>query len=164
MENQTKKKPAANNELMIKEGDEAPDFELQSHDGGTVKLSNYRGKWVVLYFFPKAFTSGCTRETQEFARTWEEFEKIGAVVLGISTDTVSTQKRFAEKYGVKFKLLSDHEKKVSQSYGVLRPTGTAERVTFIVDPSGKVVKVLSRIKPEEHPIKALEFIKKAASQ
>ncbi len=122
---------------MVNESEEAPDFELQSHDGGeTVRLSSYRGgRWVVLYFFPKAFTSGCTRETQEFARLWGEFEKLGVVVLGISTDSVSTQRRFAEKYGVKFKLLSDSEKRASQAYGVLRPTGgTAERVTFIINP------------------------------
>ena len=144
---------------MVNEGEEAPDFELQSHDGEVVKLSSYRGKWVVLYFFPKAFTSGCTRETQEFARLWDEFGKLGVVVFGISTDSVSTQKKFAEKYGVKFKLLSDSERRVSQAYGVLRPTGTAERVTFIISPEGKVAKVIRRVKPEEHPAKALEFLR-----
>ena len=147
---------------MVAEGEEAPDFELQSHDGETVKLSNYRGRWVVLYFFPKAFTSGCTRETQEFARLWDEFERLGVVVFGISTDSVSTQRKFAEKYGVKFKLLSDSEGRVSQAYGVLRPTGTAERVTFIISPEGKVVKVIRRVKPEEHPVRALEFLKQSA--
>ncbi len=91
----------------------------------------------MLYFFPKAFTSGCTRETQEFTRLWDEFEKLGVTVLGISIDSVSTQRRFAEKYGVKFKLLSDSQKRVSQAYGVLRPTGTAERVTFIINPEAR---------------------------
>ncbi len=122
---------------MVNEGEEAPDFELKSHDGETIRLSNYRGRWIVLYFFPKAFTSGCTRETQEFTRLWDEFEKLGVVVLGISTDPASTQRKFAEKYGVKFKLLSDSEKRASQVYGVLRPTGTAERTTFIINPEAR---------------------------
>ena len=77
---------------MVAEGEDAPDFELQSHTGETIRLSDYRGRWVVLYFFPKAFTSGCTRETQEFARLWNEFEIRGVTVFGISTDTVDTQK------------------------------------------------------------------------
>jgi len=143
---------------MVAEGEDAPDFELQSHDGEAIRLSNYRGKWVVLYFFPKAFTSGCTRETQEFARLWNDFEGRGITVFGISTDTVSTQRRFAEKYGVKFKLLSDHNKDVSRAYGVLRLTGTAERVTFIISPEGKVAKVIKNVKPEEHPIRVLEYL------
>ncbi|BDR91044.1 peroxiredoxin [Vulcanisaeta souniana] len=146
---------------MVNEGEEAPDFELKSHDGETIRLSNYRGRWIVLYFFPKAFTSGCTRETQEFTRLWDEFEKLGVVVLGISTDPASTQRKFAEKYGVKFKLLSDSEKRASQVYGVLRPTGTAERTTFIINPEGKVAKVIRRVKPEEHPAKALEFLRQS---
>ncbi|MFP3281173.1 MAG: redoxin domain-containing protein, partial [Vulcanisaeta sp.] len=78
--------------------------------------------------------------------------------FGISTDTVSTQRRFAEKYGVKFKLLSDHNKDVSRAYGVLRPTGTAERVTFIISPEGKVAKVIKNVKPKEHPVRVLEYL------
>ncbi|PLC63163.1 peroxiredoxin [Vulcanisaeta sp. EB80] len=143
---------------MVAEGEDAPDFELQSHDGEAIRLSNYRGKWVVLYFFPKAFTSGCTRETQEFARLRNEFEIRGVTVFGISTDTVDTQKKFAEKYGVKFKLLSDHGKDVSRRYGVLRPTGTAERVTFIISPEGKIAKIIRNVKPEEHPVRVLEYL------
>ncbi|MFB6471174.1 MAG: peroxiredoxin [Vulcanisaeta sp. AZ3] len=144
---------------MPNEGEEAPDFELESHDGNKVRLSDYRGKWVILYFFPKAFTSGCSRETQEFAITWDEFERLGAIVFGISTDTVSTQKKFAEKYGAKFKLLSDHNKEVSRIYGVLRRTGTAERVTFIINPEGKIAKIIRNVKPEEHPKIALEYLR-----
>lgn len=143
---------------MPNEGEEAPDFELPDQDGNKVKLSDYRGKWVVLYYFPRAFTSGCTREIQEFVKLWSEFSRLGVEVFGISVDSVSTQKRFAEKYGAKFKLLSDKERSVSRSYGVLRPTGTAERVTFIINPEGKIAKVIRNVKPEEHPRKALEYL------
>ena len=144
---------------MVTEGEEAPNFELNDHNGNVVKLSDYRGKWVILYFFPKAFTSGCTTETREFSRLWDEFEKMGVTVFGISTDSVETQRKFAEKYGVRFRLLSDHDKATARAYGVLRATGTAERVTFIINPEGKVVKVIRGVKPNEHPIKALEYLK-----
>ncbi len=147
--------------FMVTEGELAPDFELDGHDGERVRLSGYRGRWVVIYFFPKAFTPGCTLETQEFSKLWNEFSRYGVVVLGVSTDSVGTQRRFAEKHKVVFKLLSDSKGEVSKKYGVLRPTGTAERVTFIVDPDGKVVKVIKNVKPDEHPAKALEYIKEA---
>ncbi|WP_069808355.1 peroxiredoxin [Vulcanisaeta thermophila] len=146
---------------MPNEGEEAPDFEALDQDGNRVRLSDHRGKWVVLYFFPKAFTPGCTRETQEFSTLWNEFAKLGVEVFGISVDSVNTQRRFAERYGVKFKLLSDKDKSISRAYGVLRSTGTAERVTFIINPDGKVAKVIKDVKPEEHPRKALEYLSKA---
>ncbi|WP_291765932.1 peroxiredoxin [Caldivirga sp. UBA161] len=144
---------------MVKEGEEAPNFELKDNNGGVVKLSDYRGRWIVLYFFPKAFTSGCTIEAREFSRLWDEFEEMSVIVLGISTDPVETQRKFAEKYGVRFKLLSDYDKSVSKAYGVLRATGTAERVTFIINPEGKIVKVIKGVKPNEHPLKALEYLR-----
>ncbi len=147
--------------LMVTEGELAPDFELDGHDGERVRLSGYRGRWVVIYFFPKAFTPGCTLETQEFSKLWNEFSRYGVMVLGISTDSVGTQRRFAERHKVGFKLLSDSKGEVSKKYGVLKPTGTAERVTFIADPDGKVVKVIKNVKPDEHPAKALEYIKEA---
>lgn len=78
---------------MVSEGDDAPNFQLRDHEGNLVKLSDYRGKWVVLYFFPKAFTPGCTLETKEFSRLWNNFEELGVIVFGISTDNVETQRR-----------------------------------------------------------------------
>ncbi|MGC8571623.1 MAG: peroxiredoxin [Caldivirga sp.] len=144
---------------MVSEGDDAPNFQLRDHEGNLVKLSDYRGKWVVLYFFPKAFTPGCTLETKEFSRLWNNFEELGVIVFGISTDNVETQRRFADKYGVRFKLLSDEDGSVAKAYGVLRPTGTAERVTFIINPEGKVVAIIRNIKANEHPVKALEYLK-----
>lgn len=143
------------------EGEEAPDFELESHDGSKVKLSDYRGRWVILYFFPKAFTPGCTRETKEFTALWDELEKLGTMVFGISTDTVDTQRRFAERYGVKFKLLSDHSKEVTRKYGVLGLVGLAERVTFIIGPDGKIMKIIRNVRPDEHPKRALEYLRQA---
>jgi len=137
----------------------APDFKLISHDGTEVRLSELRGRYVVLYFYPKAFTSGCTLETQEFSKLWDDFERMGVIVLGISTDSPETQRRFAEKYGVRFKLLSDRGGDVARLYGVLRPTGSAERVTFIVDPEGKVVRVIRNVRPDEHPRIAMNYLR-----
>lgn len=149
---------------MVNEGEEAPDFELPDQDNNKVRLSEYRGRWVILYFFPKAFTPGCTIETKEFSSLWNEFNKLGVEVFGISVDSVSTQRRFAAKYGAQFKLLSDKEKSVSRAYGVLRPTGTAERVTFIINPEGKVAKVIKNVSPGEHPRKALEYLSTVLKQ
>ncbi len=151
----------------LKEGDPAPDFELPAHDGSMVRLSDFKGKIVVLYFYPRAMTSGCTREAQRFNELLEEFEKNGAVVLGVSNDPVDKIKRFADKLGLKFKLLSDAENKVIEEYGVLRRRGdkvSANRVTFIISPDGRIVKILKNIRPaEKHADLALEEVKKLRS-
>lgn len=148
---------------MVKVGEVAPDFEVAAHTGERVRLSSLRGKIVVLYFYPKAMTSGCTREGQRFNELLGEFERLGAVVLGISTDSVEDNKKFAELQGFKFKLLCDVDKSVSKSYGVLKETGTAERVTFIIDREGIVRSVLMNIKPaERHADEALEAVKRLA--
>ncbi len=151
----------------LKEGDPAPDFELPAHDGSMVRLSDFKGKIVVLYFYPRAMTSGCTREAQRFNELLEEFEKHGAVVLGVSNDPIDKIKRFADKLGLKFKLLSDAENKVIEEYGVLRRRGdkvSANRVTFIISPDGRIVKILKNIRPaEKHADLALEEVKKLRS-
>lgn len=151
----------------LKEGDPAPDFELPAHDGSVVRLSDFKGKIVVLYFYPRAMTSGCTREAQRFNELLEEFEKHDAVVLGVSNDPVDKIKRFADKLGLKFKLLSDAENKVIEEYGVLRRRGdkvSANRVTFIISPDGRIVKILKNIRPaEKHADLALEEVKKIRS-
>ena len=151
----------------LKEGDPAPDFELPAHDGSMVRLSDFKGKIVILYFYPRAMTSGCTREAQRFNELLEEFEKNGAVVLGVSNDPVDKIKRFADKLGLKFKLLSDAENKVIEEYGVLRRRGdkvSANRVTFIISPDGRIVKILKNIRPaEKHADLALEEVKKLRS-
>ncbi len=146
----------------------APDFELSAHDGSTVKLSGLRGKIIVLYFYPRAMTSGCTREAQRFNELLDEFEKHGAIVLGVSNDPIDRVKRFAEKLGLRFKLLSDPDNKVIEKYGVLRRRGdrvSANRVTFIITRDGRIAKILRNIRPaEKHADLALEEVKKLSSQ
>ena len=147
----------------LKPGSRAPDFELTAHDGSKVRLSELRGRPVVLYFYPRAMTPGCTRETVRFNELLPEFEKLGVVVLGVSTDPVDRNARFAEKHGVKFKLLSDVEGKVAEAYGVLRRGKqlSAERVTFIIDSDGVVREVIMGVRPaEKHAELALEAVGK----
>ncbi|GAB6148407.1 peroxiredoxin [Stetteria hydrogenophila] len=145
---------------------EAPDFELPAHDGSTVRLSSLRGRVVVLYFYPRAMTPGCTRETARFNELLGEFEKLGAAVLGVSTDPVDRNARFASKLGVKFKLLSDVNGEVAGKYGVLREGRggvRAERVTFIIDGNGVIREVIRGVRPaEKHADLALEAVKKLA--
>ncbi len=141
-------------------GQEAPDFEAESSKG-KLKLSSLRGRKVVLYFYPKSFTPGCTREMERFSQLYDQFKESNAEVIGVSADSISTQKRFAEKYGDKFPVIADKEKKVISAYGVLNEKGTsAERVTFIIDENGKIVQIFRKMKKaEDHADKSLEFIK-----
>ncbi len=149
---------------MVEVGSPAPDFELPSHDGGSVKLSSLRGRPVVLYFYPRAMTSGCTREAIRFNELIEEFERLGAIILGVSTDPVEKNARFAEKLGLKFKLLSDVDGSVAREYGVLRRGSrslSAERVTFVIDGDGIVREVIKGVRPaEKHAELALEAVRK----
>jgi len=146
---------------MLDVGQEAPDFEVES-TLGKIKLSDYKGKKrVILYFYPKAFTAGCTRELQRFVQLYDEIVKLNAEVIGVSADSLSSAKKFAEKYGAKFPLIGDKEKKIINSYGVLNEKGTsAQRVTFVIDENGKITHVFKNLKKaEEHADKALEAIK-----
>ncbi len=145
-------------------GTPAPDFELPSHTGEKVRLSSLRGRIVILYFYPRAMTPGCTRETVRFNELRGEFQELGAVVLGVSTDPVERNERFAEKHGVGFPLLSDPEGRVARLYGVLREGRSrprAERVTFIIDEEGVIREVLRNIRPaEKHADLALEAVRR----
>jgi peroxiredoxin Q/BCP len=135
---------------------EFPDVELEAHTGE--KISPARVPRAVVYFFPKAFTQGCTRETIRFNELYPRFREKGYEVFGVSTDGVVTLKKFAEKYKVQFKLLSDKDGRLASQLGILRPTGTAERVTYILN-DGKVVQILRGLRSaEEHADKALELI------
>ncbi|MCS7106668.1 MAG: peroxiredoxin [Acidilobaceae archaeon] len=148
---------------MIKKGDVAPDFEVLDHLGNKFRLSSERGKIVVLYFYPKAMTSGCTQEGLRFNALLPEFEKLGAVVYGISTDSVEDNRKFAEIQGFKFRLLCDIGGNAARAYGVLKEsmgTAMAERVTFVIDESGKIVEVLRNIRPaEKHADEALRVVR-----
>jgi thioredoxin-dependent peroxiredoxin len=134
-------------------GTMAPAFTLSSQEGSQVSLKDYQGKWIVLYFYPKDMTTGCTIEAHNFQRDQPQYAKRGAVVLGVSVDSVDSHKQFCTKEGLNFKLLSDADKKVSSEYGSLMNMGVvkiAARHTFIIDPSGKIVKVYTTVDPNKH--------------
>ncbi len=134
-------------------GAAAPEFTLPSQDGQQVSLKEYSGKWVVLYFYPKDFTSGCTIEAHNFQRDQEQYAKKNAVVLGVSVDSVDSHKKFCTKEGLNFKLLADTDHKVSDEYGSLMNLGItqiAKRNTFIIDPVGKIARVYTGVDPNKH--------------
>src|SRR5258708_37881563 len=134
-------------------GDSAPDFTLASQEGSFISLKNYRGSWVVLYFYPKDQTPGCTREAHNFQVDQTKYAERHAVVLGVSVDSVDSHKKFCAKEGLNFKLLADHDGKVSSAYGSLMNLGVAKfakRNTFLIDRSGKVAKAYSGVDPARH--------------
>jgi len=134
-------------------GDNAPAVSLPSQEGTTVTLDQHKGKWVVLYFYPKDFTSGCTAEAHNFQRDLAKYEKANAVILGVSVDTVDSHKGFCAKEGLSFKLLSDTEAAVSKAYAsasdFMGKTYSA-RNTFLIDPSGVIRKVYLKVNPQTH--------------
>jgi peroxiredoxin Q/BCP len=134
-------------------GSSAPDFTLPSQDGTPVSLKDYRGKWVVLYFYPKDQTPGCSREAHNFEADQPKYAERNAVVLGVSVDSVESHKRFCTKDGLNFKLLADTDKKVSDAYGSLTNFGVVKfstRNTFLIDPAGKIAKVYISVDPVKH--------------
>ena len=136
---------------MIEQGRPAPDFELQSDDGQTVRLSDLRGKPVVLYFYPKDDTPGCTRQACGIRDAWSEFQRAGAEVLGISADTEGSHERFKAKYSLPFTLLADPERTLAEPYGVGREGKSSyERSTFVIDAHGNVAKIMRRVNPDRH--------------
>ena len=148
---ETQKQPAT--------GTPAPDFSLTTSDGSQVSLKDYRGKWVVLYFYPKDFTSGCTMEARNFQRDLTKYEEVGAVVLGVSVDTAQSHKDFCAKEGLNFKLLADPDATVSTEYGSVmdyKGSKLAARNTFIINPQGEIAKVYTGVKPAEHSEQVLK--------
>jgi peroxiredoxin Q/BCP len=131
-------------------GQAAPAVTLPSQDGTPVSLKEFRGKWVVLYFYPKDMTQGCTIEAHNFQRDLAKYDQANAVILGVSVDSVDSHKQFCAKDSLTFKLLADTDKKVVDSYGSLRPNGMAARNTFLVDPTGKIAKVWTGVNPNAH--------------
>ena len=134
-------------------GAAAPGFNLTTNEGKQVNLNDLKGKWVVLYFYPKDFTSGCTLQARNFQRDLAKYEAVNAVILGVSVDTAESHKEFCAKEGLSFKLLSDTDAKVSEQYGsVLEYNGAklSARNTFIIDPQGKVAKVFEKVKVGAH--------------
>lgn len=126
--------------MQVESGGFAPEFESKDQDGQPVKLSDYRGKWVVLFFYPADFTAVCTREACAFRDEREAFEGLAAVVMGVSTNGVGSHGAFAKKHGLNFRLLSDKDKAIVNAYAGTRfLLGTAKRVTFVIDPNGVIV-------------------------
>jgi thioredoxin-dependent peroxiredoxin len=142
---------------VVEEGQEAPNFELKSDAGELVRLSQFRGKPVVLYFYPRDDTPGCTAQACGIRDNYDDFEQRGAVVLGVSPDEESSHVKFKEKYGLPFTLLADPEHEVAEQYGVWGEKTFAgkkymgvERSTFVIDPDGRIAKVMRRVKPDTH--------------
>jgi thioredoxin-dependent peroxiredoxin len=142
---------------VVEEGQEAPDFELTSDAGERIRLSQFRGQPVVLYFYPKDDTPGCTAQACDIRDNYDDFTKRGAVVLGVSADDENSHVKFKEKYGLPFTLLADPEHEVAEQYGtwVEKNFGGkkymgVERSTFLIDPEGRIAKVMRRVKPDTH--------------
>jgi len=144
-------------ELKLKAGDTAPEFSAAASGDGTVSLADLRGKNVVLYFYPRDDTPGCTKEACAFRDHFAEFKKAGAVVLGVSTDPVKSHDKFAAKFKLPFTLLADEDKKIVQAYGVWgeksfmgRKYQGTHRVTFLIGPDGCIKKIWPKVKPDKH--------------
>ncbi len=155
---------------MLKEGSSAVDFTLPDSNGNSVTLSDYKGKKIVLYFYPKDMTSGCTKQACAFAQSYEEFKKQDIVVIGISKDSVSAHKKFVEKYDLPFLLLSDPELKAIQAYDVWKEKklygktymGTV-RSTYIIDESFHIIKVFEKANPANNAQDILNFLAQQAA-
>ena len=150
---------------MLKIGDRAPDFALKDKDSNMVRLSDFRGKKVVLYFYPRDNTPGCTRQACAFAWVYDEFQKRGVEVIGISRDSVESHVKFAEKHNLPFILLSDPSLEAIQAYGVWQEKKLygkvsfgVVRTTFIIDENGNIERIMPKVKPDTNAAEILEFI------
>lgn len=151
---------------MLKVGQKAPVFTLLDQNGEKVSLSGFLGQWVLLYFYPKDDTPGCTKEACAIADVHPSFEKLDAVVLGVSTDSAVSHKKFETKYQLPFRLLADTNKKVLERYGVWgekslygRKYRGTMRMSFLIDPKGKIAKIYHKVKPEAHAQEVLDDLK-----
>jgi peroxiredoxin Q/BCP len=151
---------------MLEIGKKAPDFSLLNQDEKKISLKDFLGQKVVLYFYPKDDTSGCTKEACSFSDDLPKFSKIHAVILGVSPDSVKSHKKFSEKYKLKFDLLADEEKVVVEKYGVWKEKSMygrkymgVERTTFIINENGKIKKIFNKVKVDGHNKEVLEALK-----
>ena len=150
---------------MLEVGMRAPDFTLPDKDGRMVSLSDFAGKRVVLYFYPRDNTPGCTRQACAFAAAYEDFKSMDAVVIGVSKDSVASHQKFAEKYGLPFVLLSDPELTAIQAYGVWQEKKSygkvsmgVVRTTYVIDPEGVIEKVMPKVKPDTNAAEILAYL------
>ena len=151
---------------MLEVGMKAPEFTLPDKDGNMVSLADFAGKKVVLYFYPRDNTPGCTRQACAFASAYEEFKNINAVVIGVSKDSVTSHQKFAEKHGLPFILLSDPERAAIEAYGVWQEKKNygkvsmgAVRSTFVIDENGVVEKVMPKVKPDTNAAEIMAYLR-----
>ena len=138
---------------MLKEGTHAPEFDAQDQESRRHKLTDYRGKWVLLYFYPKDNTPGCTVEACSLRDHYPDFQKINAVIFGVSTDSPESHKKFAEKHGLPFTLLSDFDRKLVKEY---EANGFSRRISYLISPEGKIAKAYPKVDPEKHAQQVLD--------
>ena len=157
------------NETLMNINDKAPEFTLQDEDEKEISLKSLRGKVVVLYFYPRADTPGCTVEACEFRDTYKQMQKTGAVLLGISPDTPKAQKKFQDKFKLPFSLLADADKKVADAFGVVQEKNMygkkvmgVVRTTFVIGPDGKIQHIFPKVKAEGHAVEVLAYLKESA--
>jgi thioredoxin-dependent peroxiredoxin len=154
--------------MNLNVNDKAPDFTLQDENGKELSLKSLRGKVVVLYFYPRADTPGCTVEACAFRDTYKQMQKTGAVLLGVSPDTPKAQKKFQDKFKLPFSLLADADKKVADLFGVLQEKNMygkkvmgIARTTFVIGPDGKIQHIFPKVKPEGHAVEVLAYLKES---
>jgi peroxiredoxin Q/BCP len=154
---------------MLDVNDKAPDIKLEDENGKEVSLKDFKGKTVVLYFYPRADTPGCTKEACSFRDDYKKIQKMGVVLLGASPDKPAAQKKFQEKYHLPFTLLADADKKLCNAFGVIQEKNMygkkvmgVARTTFVIGPDGKIQHVFHKVKPEGHSEEVLEYLKQAA--
>lgn len=149
------------------ENKKAPAFKLEDQDKKTHSLADYKGKWLLIYFYPRDLTSGCTVEAEGFRDSLKALQKLGVAILGVSCDDVKSHRKFADKLNLTFPLLADVDKKMVQAYGVWLEKSMygkkymgIQRDSFLIEPSGKIVKHYKKVKPKEHPDQVIEDVKK----
>ncbi len=150
---------------MLEVGKKAPAFKLKNQDGKTVSLSDYKGKNVILYFYPKDNTSGCTKEACNFRDEFPKFKNLNAVILGVSPDSIESHKKFIEKFDLPFTLLSDEKKEVLEKYGVWQEKSMygrkymgVVRTTYVINPEGKIKKIFNKVKVDGHNKEVMEAV------
>jgi len=144
---------------LLKIGDKAPDIEAIDQNGNKIKLSDFKGKKIVLYFYPKDNTPGCTKEACYFRDDLQKIKDKGAIVIGVSVDKLNSHKNFAKKYKLNFPLLVDDKKEITKKYGTLKFNMISRRVTYIIDENGKIRYVFPKVNPEGHSKEILEKLK-----
>jgi peroxiredoxin Q/BCP len=150
---------------LLSVGAQAPSFQGQTAEDSALALTDFQGRWLVLYFYPKAHTSGCTREGQAFNAVLEQFEALNAAVVGVSTDKPGTLAKFRDKHDFGFILVSDAEKEISTAFGTLKDHGkSANRITYLVDPEGTVRAVWPRVKVDGHAEMVLARLRELVSE